>query len=86
MEDMQYYANNKEMVDKKLAGLHKALAKSLMAAGNHSKLAREHLRKYKSSGNNCYFLWMLTYLPHLIRRVAFKSSEIFKRRIISIND
>jgi glycosyltransferase involved in cell wall biosynthesis len=86
MEDADYYFNHKALVDEKVGGLHRSLAIPLMATGKNSRLAREHLVKSLSYGRHCYFLWLLTYTPHIIRRIAFKLIELMKRIKRFLND
>lgn len=76
--DGDYYTKNKDIVDKKLAGLNRALAISLMATGRNEKLARKHLRKCVLYGKPEYLLWFLTFTPHFIRRISFKVLSMLK--------
>jgi GT2 family glycosyltransferase len=67
-----YYLKHKDAVDKKLARLHRVLAVALMGSDENSKTARWHLEKSAFYMKREYILWFLTFMPHIIRRIAFK--------------
>ena len=70
--EKDYYFKDKAVVDKKLARLHRVAAIALMGTGKNSKIARMHLQKSASYLKPEYLLWLLTFTPHIFRRIAFK--------------
>ena len=72
LNDKDYYYKNKEMVDRQLAKLNRALVIPLMAVCGNDKIAREHLKNCAKYGKHEYLLWFLTFTPHIFRRIAFK--------------
>ncbi len=77
--DYEYYDSHKELVDRRLAVLHKALAIPLMAKGKQPKLARHHLKKCAFYGYPDHLLFFLTYAPYIVRRLAIKLLLLLKK-------
>jgi glycosyltransferase involved in cell wall biosynthesis len=78
VNDREYYSANKGVVNKRLAVLHKALAVPLLAKGNKPRIARDHLRKSANYGYPEQFLFLLTFVPYIVRRIAVKVLSILK--------
>ena len=78
LKDINYYKKNKALVDRKLAGLHRAIAIPLMGIENGTRSAREHLKKCAFYDRSEYLLWFLTFTPHFVRRISFKVLSILK--------
>jgi len=81
-KDTNYYNKYRKKVDRQLARLARSVAIPLMDYCGNDNKARNYLDMCKSYGHPEYFLWTLTYLPHLLRRVAFKLASIKKSFII----
>jgi hypothetical protein len=76
--DQAYYAKNKARVDKQLARLSRAVAIPLMGYGGDNIGARQYLQKCKLHNHPEHFLFVLTYMPHIIRRIGLKLLAIRK--------
>jgi glycosyltransferase involved in cell wall biosynthesis len=76
LNDTQYYSRNKAVVDKKLSGLNRSMAITLMRKTKHSKRARKHLKSCAEHNRPEYRLWLLTHAPHILRRASFKMGEL----------
>ncbi len=76
LNDKDYYSRNKAAVDKKLGGLNKALAVTLMKTGKNTKLARKHLRGCAKHSKPEYLLWFLTLTPYILRRISFTMGSV----------
>jgi glycosyltransferase involved in cell wall biosynthesis len=78
--DPAFYSRNKDHIDQQLSILCRAVALPLLAyAGNSKhadkyfpKRARQYLAKSNAYGRAEYLLYVLSYAPHLVRRIAFK--------------
>lgn len=77
-KDKTYYKLNKLRVDRQLAKLSRAIAIPLMDYTGDDSLAREYLSKSKQYGKPEYFLLLLSYMPHFVRRIVFKIIDIKK--------
>ncbi|MFN8008884.1 MAG: glycosyltransferase family A protein [Terriglobia bacterium] len=71
-EDEEFYARRKELVNRRLAVLHKSLAIPLMCKASGAKDARKHLQECVSYGYPLSPLWGVTFFPHLPRKIAIK--------------
>jgi GT2 family glycosyltransferase len=82
--DREYYAQNRKMVDLQLARLCRAVAVPLLSfecrspkmKRQYSKRARTYLAKCSQYGMPDHFLQLLSYAPHIVRRIAFKAQAI----------
>jgi len=81
-KDTKYYNKNRKKVDRQLARLARSVAIPLMDYSGDDDKARDYLNMCKSYGHPEHFLWILSYLPHLLRRVAFKIVSVKKSFII----
>jgi glycosyltransferase involved in cell wall biosynthesis len=80
LKDTSYYIMHKETVDKRMAVLHKALAIPLMCKRKEANSARHNLQSCALYGNPERLLWMLTFLPHAIRRIVLKVRSLIISR------
>ena len=78
LDDSEYYSRNKAAVDKKLGGLNRALAITLMKTGKCTKRARKHLRSCAKHNRPEYLLWLLALTPYVMRRVSLKMGSILE--------
>jgi glycosyltransferase involved in cell wall biosynthesis len=78
LKDKNFYSQNKDIVNKTLAILRKALAIPLMVKGNDNKRARKLLKECALYGHPEYFFWLLTFAPYIVRRVVIKVFSILK--------
>ena len=82
--DQTYYAANKQKVDRQLAMLYRAVAVPLISYYSDDKhktkyyprRARAYLKGCKHYHKTYYFLCLLSYLPHFMRRAGFKLLEL----------
>jgi glycosyltransferase involved in cell wall biosynthesis len=72
LDDKHYYSQNKAAVDRKLGGLNKALAITLMKTGENTQRARKYLRGCARHNNPERLLWLLTLAPFILRKISFK--------------
>lgn len=79
IEDQYYYLNNKENVNKRLSIAHKYLSIPLLAMKNDIKKARMNLQKCGYYGKPEKFLWMISYMPYLVRRILLKFYLILEK-------
>jgi glycosyltransferase involved in cell wall biosynthesis len=70
--DDQYYAQHKAEIGKRLAALHKALAIPMMVSKNPITSARFHIKQCANYGKRPLLLWLITFLPRYIRKIAIK--------------
>lgn len=70
--DARYYAQHKAEIDKRLLGLHKALAVPMMVSRHPVTSARFHLQECAKYGDMPRLLWLATFLPRLCRRIVVK--------------
>jgi hypothetical protein len=82
--DAGYYRQNLPKVNQQLAKLARSVAMPLMGYNGDDKRAREYLAKCKAFGHPERALWILSYMPHIVRRIAFKLMEIKKSLITGI--
>ena len=82
--DEEYYSNNMSKANRQLAKLARSVAIPLMDYTGDDKRARGYLLKCKEYGHPERLLWILTYLPHFIRRLTFKLMEIKKSMVTRI--
>lgn len=78
LNDRNYYSRNKSAVDKKLGGLNKALAITLMKTGKNAKRAQKYLRGCAKHNKPEYLLWFLTLTPYILRRIYFKMESVLE--------
>ncbi len=83
LNDRNYYSRNKAAVDKKLSGLNRALAITLMKTGKNARHARKRLRDCAKYNRPEYLLWFLTLTPYILRRVSFKIGDMLE--VINLN-
>lgn len=83
LNDKRYYSRNKAAVDKKLGGLNRALAITLMKTGKNTKHARRHLRGCAKYNKPEHLLWLLTLTPFILRRISFKIGSVLD--VINLN-
>jgi glycosyltransferase involved in cell wall biosynthesis len=76
LHDSDYYSRNKAAVDKKLGGLNRALAITLMKTGKCTKLARKHLKGCARHDKPERLLWLLALTPYVMRKMSFKMGSI----------
>ncbi len=74
--DETYYRANKGLVDSILARLHWALAVALMCHPGHDSEARKHFAASRRYGRPVHGLWVLTFLPSIVRRIIMKLREL----------
>ncbi|HFD31629.1 MAG TPA: glycosyltransferase family 2 protein [Gammaproteobacteria bacterium] len=87
LNDENYYHSHKEIIDKQLAMLYRAIAVPMISFKSNDthktkyypKRARAYLSKCKLYNNPEYFLYFLSFMPHIIRRIGFKIINIKKR-------
>ena len=72
VKDNEYYAENKDMVEKRMAILHKFLAVPLMTSGKEPVRARNHFEQCGYYGHPERLLQLITYFPHIARRICVK--------------
>ena len=82
--DTGYYLKNLSRVNQQLAKLARSVAIPLMGYAGDDKRAREYLAKCKAFGHPERLLWTLSYMPHIVRRIAFKLMEMKKSVLTSI--
>lgn len=79
LNDKEFYNRNKILVNKRLAILNRVLAILFIGKGNEPKRARRYLKNCFSYGYPSYFLWIVTFLPYILRRIILKILSIFHR-------
>jgi glycosyltransferase involved in cell wall biosynthesis len=78
IKDRHFYQLQPELVNARLAVLHKALAIPLLTGGKQPELARFHLDKCKDYGYPEPMLRFLSFVPYILRRIAFKGLSLLK--------
>lgn len=87
-DDKNYYHAHKQTVNKQLAMLYRAIAIPLISFKSddqhktkyYPKRARVYLAKCKQHHSPQYFLFFLSFMPHIIRRLGFKIINLKKQR------
>jgi len=74
----EFFMHNRDMVKKRLFIGHKYLALPLMGKANRPRLARNHIAKCFSYGYPEYLLYVLTFFPYPLRRIALKILSVLK--------
>lgn len=84
LKDKCFYVQNKELVERRLATLHKALVIPLLAKGKRIKDVRFHLSRCREYGFPENKLWLLTFFPYVFQRMILKAMDIhnhFKQKV-----
>lgn len=84
LSDTEYYQSHKDIVDNQMAMLYRAIALPLIgykSENNHKtkyypKRARAYLVKCKQYKKPQYFLFALSFMPHILRRIGFKILDV----------
>lgn len=76
VQDRHYYQGHKANVDAAMRKLHRDLGVALMCHPGHEVEARAIFRAGLRYGLSVPGLWILTFLPNLVRRVVMKVQEI----------
>jgi len=79
LRNLEYYRQNRQVVDRQLAVLHRAVAIPLLSFSGGSshqdkyypKRARKYLHRCATLGKPQWFLWLLSFCPHFWRRLGF---------------
>jgi len=80
LKDAGYYAGHRLAMDRRLAGLHKALAIPLLCKRGEASSARSHLHRCALYGQSERLWWLLTFLPYPLRRIVLKVRSLITSR------
>ena len=78
LEDRQYYERNRDRIDRHLANLHRAVAVPMMlieGSSAYSRRARMYLARSAAYGHPHWGLWLTTFGPRAVQRVAASVAE-----------
>jgi glycosyltransferase involved in cell wall biosynthesis len=76
VQDHHYYENHKSAVDATMGRLHRALGVALMCHPGNEGEARRCFAECRRYGVAVQALWLLTFVPSTLRRIAMKVREM----------